>query len=416
VSHALRYWRSRASSLTMLKHITTDLRAGSGKNIRMCARSAALSCRPIAWSRHAYRDDREPFQRVFTDARWSKLGAALVADLHRPVRRRRDLNRDAASGLFATNPKQRVGLRLRFRLDGWLRVGLGIFAAGETEQRQQHGQNAETERGWHGTEDSADQRSERRLPSKTLASTLPGMTSLSPSAIVAERAAPRGSTIEDLDRDAIRAYLETRDLAADTDDQQLIGMVRTGLATRSGSQLAPTSVGLLCFGHTPQLLQPHWGVSCVRVHGTTMADPIQSSTILEGPLPRLLEAALAFVQQPGSAWPHDVVREAIINALVHRDLKNTARVSVQHFADRLVIRSPGGLPNGVPRLDAMSLEGGESIPRNPLLASTARLLGMGDQIGRGLALIRAQTGDRPPTRIVTTPSEVRLILAANSPH
>ena len=203
----------------------------------------------------------------------------------------------------------------------------------------------------------------------------------------------------------------------DTDEALHASLVRAGLVAQSGSQLTPTSAGLLCFGALPQLLQPHWGVSCVQIDGMSMSDPIAQQTILEGPLPQLLEGALAFIAAAApDAYPVDAVREAIINALVHRELRHTARVAVQVFNDRLVIRSPGGLPQGVPALDQMASDGGESIPRNPLLASTARILGLGDQVGRGLPLIRAATQERGPTRIVTSLSEVRLILPAALAH
>lgn len=239
---------------------------------------------------------------------------------------------------------------------------------------------------------------------------------VSPTSIHPERSAVRGAAISDLDLDAVAQYLRGRGLPVASDTELADSLVRAGLASRSGSTLTPTSAGLLCFGYQPQLLQPHWGVSCVAVDGRTMADPIRHQIMLEGPLPVLLDGALAFVRELGEVAPVSAVREAIVNALVHRELRHTARVAVQAFSDRLQIRSPGGLPQGVPGLDELSLVGGESIPRNPILASTARALGLGEQIGRGLALIRAATLDRPPTRIISTASEVRVVFDVGRAH
>ena len=78
----------------------------------------------------------------------------------------------------------------------------------------------------------------------------------------------------------------------------------------------------------------------------------------------------------------EVVREAVVNAVVHRDYSiRTAYISVFIFDDRLEIRSPGGLPN------AASLEllpFGDHHPRNPLLFLLIEALGYGERVGTGI--------------------------------
>jgi ATP-dependent DNA helicase RecG len=61
--------------------------------------------------------------------------------------------------------------------------------------------------------------------------------------------------------------------------------------------------------------------------------------------------------------PEEAIREAVVNALAHRDYRSTANVQVYLFMDRLEIVSPGGLPAGMTEADL----GVKSIPRNPLL-------------------------------------------------
>ena len=61
--------------------------------------------------------------------------------------------------------------------------------------------------------------------------------------------------------------------------------------------------------------------------------------------------------------PEEALREAVVNALAHRDYRSTANVQVYIFKDRVEIVSPGGLPAGMTEADL----GIKSIPRNPLL-------------------------------------------------
>ncbi|HHH26756.1 MAG TPA: hypothetical protein ENK57_00165 [Polyangiaceae bacterium] len=93
------------------------------------------------------------------------------------------------------------------------------------------------------------------------------------------------------------------------------------------------------------------------------------------------------------------LREALVNALVHRDLRRAARVAVRIFDDRLEIWSPGGMSDAVGELDEMVQHGGVSMPRNPLLAATARLLGLGEQLGRGLCVMRRAITELPNRRL-----------------
>jgi predicted HTH transcriptional regulator len=80
------------------------------------------------------------------------------------------------------------------------------------------------------------------------------------------------------------------------------------------------------------------------------------------------------------------------------------------FADRLEIRSPGGPPEGQTDLEELAREGGVSVPRNPLLASIARQLGLGEQLGRGLVLVMQRGAPNLAERVEirSSPREVLL--------
>ncbi len=82
--------------------------------------------------------------------------------------------------------------------------------------------------------------------------------------------------------------------------------------------------------------------------------------------------------------PEEAIREAVVNALAHRDYRSTASVHVYLFKDRLEIVSPGGLPAGMTEADL----GVKSIPRNPLLFAMLHRMEAVEHIGSGIKRIR----------------------------
>jgi ATP-dependent DNA helicase RecG len=82
--------------------------------------------------------------------------------------------------------------------------------------------------------------------------------------------------------------------------------------------------------------------------------------------------------------PEEALREAVVNALAHRDYRSTANVQVYIFKDRVEIVSPGGLPAGMTEGDL----GIKSIPRNPLLFGMLHRMEAVEHIGSGIRRIR----------------------------
>ncbi len=82
--------------------------------------------------------------------------------------------------------------------------------------------------------------------------------------------------------------------------------------------------------------------------------------------------------------PEPALREAVVNALAHRDYRSTANVQSYLFADRLEIVSPGGLPAGITEAEL----GTRSVPRNPLLFGMLYRMDVVEHIGSGIRRIR----------------------------
>jgi ATP-dependent DNA helicase RecG len=244
-----------------------------------------------------------------------------------------------------------------------------------------------------------------------------------------ERIAVLGAELEDLDIPAMDAWVTERAPILRQAGSLEDAAVRLGLLARAAPRVVPTPVGLLLFGRLPQLLAPDWGVAAVAVRGVTLADPVIVRSDLEGNLASLLAQALAFVRGPGesrgqTALPEDAqeyseaaIREALVNALVHRDLRRAGRIALRRFSDRIELWSPGGLPEGLTDLEDLLRDGGVSHPRNPLLAAAARSLGIGEQLGRGLPVMaRASSSYTRRVEIRTSPRDVLVILPSRWPR
>ena len=81
--------------------------------------------------------------------------------------------------------------------------------------------------------------------------------------------------------------------------------------------------------------------------------------------------------------PEEALREAVANAVTHRDYRSTANVHIYVFKDRIEIVSPGGLPAGMTEADL----GVKSMPRNPLLFGMLYRMGVVENIGSGIKRI-----------------------------
>ncbi len=193
-------------------------------------------------------------------------------------------------------------------------------------------------------------------------------------AIRAELRPVSGAAMSDLDRRRLRDYfhrIREQEVPAENDEagwETLL--VNTEIMSEEGVGVG----GMLLFGQTPNRFLPHAGIDAVAFLGTEKDYAARERKALRGPMTPLLDAngeivenglveqALEFVRRnaPGTtrleggrraekpAYPREVLREGIVNALIHRDYLLTGTdVELSIYSDRLEIISPGRLPNGV---------------------------------------------------------------------
>ncbi len=185
-------------------------------------------------------------------------------------------------------------------------------------------------------------------------------------------------------------------------------LLNTEFAVRGIQVPVASLAGALLFAADVGRLLPFAGVDCAAVPGKVKDYAVRERLTVRAPIAPLpgdqgrvqtglIEQVLAFVRRNTTptasigtdgrrverpAYPDDVVREALVNAVVHRDYSLTATdVELTIYEDRLEVVSPGRLPNGVTP-DAM--RDGVRASRNQLLKDTMRDLGFVEHMGLGV--------------------------------
>ena len=218
-----------------------------------------------------------------------------------------------------------------------------------------------------------------------------------------------GSTIDDLDRRRLKDYFERvrqQDVPTDGDEAGWRTLlVNTEVMVEDGVTLS----GVLLFGIAPNRFLPQAGIDAAAFPGLEKDYAAKERRTLRGPMTPLMDRhgavleaglvdqALEFVRRntpmtasleggtrrsERPAYPDEAVREAVVNALVHRDylLANTD-VELAAYRDRLEIISPGRLPNGI---TPERMRAGTRAARNQLLKDVMRDYGYLEHMGMGV--------------------------------
>ena len=138
-------------------------------------------------------------------------------------------------------------------------------------------------------------------------------------------------------------------------------------------------------------------VSCALFMGTEKVR-ILDRRDFHGDVPAMVDDAVAWIltkinvefiirrvqREERPELPEEALREAVANAVAHRDYRSTANVQIYVFKDRVEVVSPGGLPAGMREADL----GAKSMPRNPLLFGMLYRMDVVENIGSGIRRIR----------------------------
>ena len=213
------------------------------------------------------------------------------------------------------------------------------------------------------------------------------------------------ATLKDIEEDKVRWFLkEARkerglNLSEDAPIEEALMKLKL---LRNGKL---TNAALLLFFKEPAFLQSE--VKCIRFSGNEPIKPYIDFQTIEGTVFDLIDKAEGFVlrnirryirlvsgevqREEKYEYPPDAIREAIVNAVAHRDYESPSKVQVRIFDDRIEVWSPGTLPNEITIEDLRREH--ISAPRNPLLFKQLFMVKYVEDVGGGTLDMISQCRD-----------------------
>ncbi|HNP72320.1 MAG TPA: ATP-binding protein, partial [Kouleothrix sp.] len=265
-----------------------------------------------------------------------------------------------------------------------------------------------------------------------------------------ERLAPDGAALDDLDHAKLAAYVRRVGPAAEGDPLGFLlrrgAIVRRArsqgpsaasaepdpaarlsvLGAQSGfgaaDQFVPTNAGLLLFGRDVERFFPQCELTLVRYRGREMSDEFLREDIRDT-LPEAVRRAeiwlsehmrrgsrmVGLERQDWAQFPQGAVREALVNAVAHRDYTVRGEgIRIALFGDRMECYSPGRLPGHMTVQNIVE----ERFSRNETLVQVLADFGLIERLGYGIDRMLRQMADAglPPPEFRETAAGFLVLL------
>src|SRR3989338_5045210 len=205
------------------------------------------------------------------------------------------------------------------------------------------------------------------------------------------------ASLKDIDENKVKEYLNLRKQTDYLQNHSVKDFLLSKKLVSFQPEVKLKSVALLFFAKDPQSFFSYSLIKLVRFDGV---EPIKVLAYEEakGNLPQIIDHSVNFMRRFIAKefvitetkrkeipfLPEDAVREAIINAVAHRDYFNKNEIQLSIFDDRVEITNPGGIPEGM----SPALLGSLSIQRNPRIYQLLKDYAYMEGIGSGISKIR----------------------------
>ena len=222
--------------------------------------------------------------------------------------------------------------------------------------------------------------------------------------ILTEERPIQAATPEHIDLQCFREYLQAigLDVLGAPQPDHVDDLRNRGVVAQLGDDLHPTLYGVLAFGREPQRYPQtsSFRIECVAYEGEDRASNALQVADVIGRLDEQVKRAVGWFHGLGRfesyrgltrkdrlLLPEAALREALVNAVVHRDYAITgSKVLLEVFSQHVDVSSPGTLPNHM-TVDSVRA-GAHPRSRNELMANIMLVKGFMEQRGRGWPVMR----------------------------
>jgi len=207
------------------------------------------------------------------------------------------------------------------------------------------------------------------------------------------------SQLDDLAGDALEQYRDASGVSDAVGSARFNRrMVQQGLLKPEDNRFIPTGFGLLLFGKEPRDAMPQAGLLATLYYpdgteeprnfdGPMVLIPGQLEKWLRDKLPNVIDRS-RMQRREVPPVPFEMVREAVVNALVHRDYSiRQAKCQMAVTNDTITVRSPGG-PLAPVTLQELQDFNAPMLSRNPELHYVFARMGMAEERGIGIRSLK----------------------------
>lgn len=201
--------------------------------------------------------------------------------------------------------------------------------------------------------------------------------------------------LSDLDERKIQSYLIKRNQSNFLKTNNIKEFIISNMLGKMNGEIKIKNVASLFFSKEPYKWHPQNEVRIVKFDGIKPIKILSQRDFKEDPFENI-EQTISFIRQNISKrviipenspkrieieeYPSSAIREAVINAVAHRDYYSYDSIQINIFDDRIEISNPGGLPEGLTR----EFFGKRSVRRNPITYRLLRDANYVEGLGTGI--------------------------------
>ena len=224
--------------------------------------------------------------------------------------------------------------------------------------------------------------------------------------VLTEERAIQGAPPSHIDYEAFLAYLDRLDFDTSAEPQPSSedDLRNRGVLVELGGEPRATLYGLMAFGKHPQRYTQTRGfcIECVAYAGEDRASEVLQAASAKGRLVEQVDRSIGWflglgrfesyerlVREDRYLLPRDAIREALVNAVIHRDYAIIgSTILLEVFSDRVDITSPGSLPNHLTVEQVMA--GANPRARNDSMGHYMASMGYMEKRGRGWLIMQRE--------------------------